>query len=61
MVSPRAHRAALSIDQAVSELLRQVGAHFDRRVVAAFVNWLDNHGGRDQIATLQRPGGSGSV
>jgi PAS domain S-box-containing protein len=55
MVSPRAHRAALPIDQAVAELLRLVGTQFDRAVVAAFVSWLDNHGGRDQIASLRRP------
>jgi PAS domain S-box-containing protein len=61
MVSPRAHRAALSIDQAVAELLRQVGVQFDRSVVAAFVSWLDNHGGRDEIAALQRPGSASSV
>jgi HD-GYP domain-containing protein (c-di-GMP phosphodiesterase class II) len=55
MVSPRAHRAALSVDQAVDELLRLVGTQFDRSVVAAFVNWLDNHGGREELANLGRP------
>lgn len=55
MVSPRAHRAALTPDQAVAELLRLVGTQFDRSVVAAFVNWLDNHGGRDELANLRRP------
>jgi len=55
MVSPRAHRAALSVDQAVEQLLHQVGTRFDRSVVAAFVNWLDNRGGREEIAQLRAP------
>ena len=55
MVSPRAHRAALSIDQAVEQLLRLVGTQFDLSVVAAFINWLDNRGGRDELAGLQGP------
>jgi HD-GYP domain-containing protein (c-di-GMP phosphodiesterase class II) len=55
MVSPRAHRAALSIDQAVEQLLHQVGTRFDRSVVAAFINWLDNRGGREEIAQPRPP------
>lgn len=54
MVSPRAHRAALPVDEAVAELMRLVGTQFDRAVVAAFVSWLDNHGGREEIAGLRR-------
>jgi PAS domain S-box-containing protein len=46
MTSRRAHRAAMSVDQAVETLLRGVGKEFDRRVVAALINWLDNRGGR---------------
>lgn len=55
MVSPRAHRAALPVDDAVAELMRQAGTQFDRRVVVAFVNWLDNHGGRAVLDGLRRP------
>lgn len=55
MISPRAHRPALPVDAAVQQLLDQVGTRFDRRVVAAFVNWLDNRGGREEIAKLRPP------
>lgn len=55
MVSPRAHRAALATDQAVEQLLQQVGTRYDRSVVAAFINWVDNRGGRDEIAASRLP------
>jgi PAS domain S-box-containing protein len=47
MVSRRAYRQALDVDKALELLLAQVGKAFDRRVVAALVNFLDNRGGRD--------------
>ena len=50
MVSKRAYREALDIDRAVSAILDQVGKAFDRRVVVALINYLDNHGGRAQWA-----------
>jgi HD-GYP domain-containing protein (c-di-GMP phosphodiesterase class II) len=46
MVSRRAYRDALEVDKALELLLHQVGKSFDRRVVAALVNFLDNRGGR---------------
>lgn len=46
MVSRRAYREALEVDKALELLLAQVGKAFDRRVVAALVNFLDNSGGR---------------
>jgi hypothetical protein len=30
--------------------MKGVGKAFDRRVVAALINYLDNHGGRDTLA-----------
>jgi HD-GYP domain-containing protein (c-di-GMP phosphodiesterase class II) len=54
MVSRRAYREALGIDRAVDALLAQVGKAFDRRVVAALIGYLDNHGGRTQWAGLDR-------
>ena len=42
MVSPRAWRAGSSVDEAVTQLMAAVGKAFDRRVVAALVNYLDN-------------------
>jgi len=46
MTSDRAFRSAISIDEAVESMLKQSGKAFDRRVVAALVNYVDNHGGR---------------
>jgi HD-GYP domain-containing protein (c-di-GMP phosphodiesterase class II) len=50
MISDRAFRQALSIDQAIEALMKGVGKGFDRRVVAALINYLDNHGGREALA-----------
>jgi PAS domain S-box-containing protein len=50
MISDRAFRQALSIDQAIEALMKGIGKAFDRRVVAALINYLDNHGGRDDLA-----------
>ena len=53
MTSRRAHRDALSIDQAVEALLRGVGKEYDRRVVAALINYLDSRGGRAAVAAAE--------
>jgi PAS domain S-box-containing protein len=50
MVSKRAYREALDIDRAVGAILDQVGKAFDRRVVVALINYLDNRGGRAEWA-----------
>ena len=47
MISPRAWRPGMSIDEAIDRLMAEVGGAFDRRVVAALINRLDNRGGRD--------------
>lgn len=49
MISDRAFRAALSIDDAIENLMKGSGKAFDRRVVAALVNYLDNRGGRTEL------------
>ena len=54
MVSPRAYRPGVEFDRAVETLLSQVGRAFDRRVVAALVNYLDNRGGRQRWADFAR-------
>lgn len=54
MVSPRAWRAGSSVDDAVTQLMAGVGKAFDRRVVAALVNYLDNRGGRDEWDRLSQ-------
>jgi len=47
LISPRAHRAGLSIDEAIRKLMEQVDSAYDRRVVAALVSYIDNKGGRE--------------
>lgn len=54
MISDRAFRQALSIDQAIEALMKGMGKGFDRRVVAALINYLDNHGGRDALAAVEK-------
>ena len=34
----------------VEALMKGIGKSFDRRVVAALINYLDNHGGREALA-----------
>lgn len=59
MISDRAFRSAISIDEAVESLLKEAGKGFDRRVVAALVNYIDNRGGRAALlATTPKLGGS---
>jgi HD-GYP domain-containing protein (c-di-GMP phosphodiesterase class II) len=57
MISPRAHRAGIGIDAAVAGLLEQAGKAFDRRVVAALINALENRGGRERWADFANPAG----
>ena len=46
MISPRAWRPGMSVDEAIDRLMAEIGGAFDRRVVAALINRLDNRGGR---------------
>jgi PAS domain S-box-containing protein len=55
MISPRAHRDGISIDAAVARLQEQCGEAFDRRVVAALINGLENRGGRERWAAFAKP------
>jgi len=48
MLSRRAHRAPLSSDAVIAAVQADAGRAFDRRVVAAFVNFMDNRGGREE-------------
>lgn len=47
MISPRAYREAIDIDAAVGHLMSGIGELYDRAVIAALVNILDNRGGRE--------------
>ncbi|KAA5606722.1 PAS domain-containing protein [Roseospira marina] len=48
MVSPRAFRGPMSVESAMEELMEGVGARYDRRPVAALMNYLENRGGADR-------------
>ncbi|MEE8515740.1 MAG: HD domain-containing phosphohydrolase, partial [Alphaproteobacteria bacterium] len=50
MVSPRAYRAGVAFDEATEILLSQVGTVFERAVVVALINYLDNRKGREEWA-----------
>jgi len=45
MTAPRAHRTALSAEQALTELQRNAGAQFDPQVVAAFIDAFSQNAG----------------
>lgn len=45
MISPRSWRTAISIPAANKFLLDQSDTHFDRRVVVAMINYVENHNG----------------
>ncbi|MCF8466656.1 MAG: PAS domain-containing protein [Sneathiella sp.] len=47
MVSPRAYRSALSFSAAVKHLLEDADIRFDRKMVSALINYLENRGGRE--------------
>ena len=53
MVSPRAHRQRMAVDAALDALHDGVGKAFDRSVVAALINYLDNKGGRRAFEALE--------
>lgn len=56
MVSARAWRDGMPFDAAVDQLLQDGNKKFDRRVVVALANHLDNHGGREAWAGFgERP------
>lgn len=52
MISLRSYRQPLSIDQAIKSLLSVIDTHFDRRVVVALADFVDNRHGRDVITKL---------
>ncbi|MDX1974967.1 MAG: HD domain-containing phosphohydrolase [Rickettsiales bacterium] len=46
MVSPRSWRNAIAIEDAIKFMMDHADIHFDRRVVVALVNHIENHNGR---------------
>jgi PAS domain S-box-containing protein len=61
MTSDRAFRVAMDIDEAIERLLKDSGKAFDRRVVAALVNYIDNHGGRQALSAMNAPAAEAAV
>jgi len=55
MVSDRAYRQGLEFDAAIDHLLQDAGRRFERSVIAALVNRLDNRGGRERWADYRVP------
>ncbi len=49
MISPRSYRAAFAPERAMRLLLDSVDTRYDRKVVIAFVNFLENQGGRQML------------
>ena len=49
MISPRSWRMAIPIEQANKDLLDSADTHFDRRVVIALINHVENHRGKQWI------------
>lgn len=52
MISPRAWRGSMAVDDAIAEMLKQAGKRYERAVVAALVNYMDNAGGRHAVEAL---------
>lgn len=55
MVSPRSYRKAMGVSEALNVLMSGIDKEFDRKVVVALANYIDNHGGRAMIASLSPP------
>ncbi len=52
MTSPRAYREALTFEDASTILLEQSGTTYDRKPVAALINYLENRGGSEKWASF---------
>ncbi len=52
MISLRAWREALSIDEAIKNLLAQIETQYDRRVVVALADYVENKQGREAVSVL---------
>jgi len=55
LISSRAHRAGRTVDEALSTLQAEAGTAYDRRVVAALANDMENRGGRAWAAEAVKP------
>lgn len=46
MISPRAWRSGMKMEDAMSDMLKHAGTRYERAVVVALVHYLENNGGR---------------
>lgn len=52
MISPRSYRDALPVELAAGNLLQAVDTQFDRKVVVALINFVENKKGRETLLGL---------
>jgi len=52
MISHRSYRPAKTMDEAIKILMDEINSKYDRRVVVALVNYLDNRRGRDEVEKI---------
>ena len=52
MISPRSHREAMTADQAVKNLLQGIDTRFDRKVVVALADYVENRKGAEALERL---------
>lgn len=55
MLSTRAWRKGMTLDEAMQMLQQGTGKQFDRKVITAMANYLDNHGGAEALAVAGEP------
>lgn len=55
LASPRAYRAGMPLEEAITKIRDQASTVFDRRAVTALENSLENRGGRDAWADFGKP------
>ncbi len=46
MISPRAWRSGMKLEDAMNDMLKHAGTRYERAVVAALIHYLENNGGR---------------
>jgi HD-GYP domain-containing protein (c-di-GMP phosphodiesterase class II) len=52
MISPRSYRQSLGVEWAIKSLLEEMDTQFDRRVVLSLSDYIENKGGKSEVARL---------
>lgn len=55
LISPRAHRAGMDVEAALTVLMKQVDTAYDRGVIGALTSFMENKGGRESWALVAAP------